>query len=117
MQTGIDFETIDFLKGLDPESWETFRQLVESFSRKTPIRIERMQNALKTKESKIICEEAHQLVSICGNLGAVRLSEMAAKLDKLAKENSFEEIKQALSKFEIHYLEVNAVLTSSSIKS
>ncbi len=67
-----------------------FRTLLEDFLQTLPQKLETMRMALEQKKPEILSYQAHNLKGVAANFGAMRLSNLAHKLDEASKANDMD---------------------------
>jgi PAS domain S-box-containing protein len=88
----IDTSIISGLRELsEPGQTEPLREIVELFFKDAHPRLERMHSALEGKDFTALALAAHSLKGSASNLGAKRLAEWCATLEKRAKANDLTE--------------------------
>ncbi len=103
---------------------KTYRELLVDFLQGLPIRIGTLEKLLNEKDVATIAREAHNLKGVSSSLGALELSECAAKLDKQSIEGYtdqnqtlIQDLKNAeshLQKIASEFLNGNTVIGASA---
>lgn len=76
-------------------------KMIDNFVAQSPMRIQSTRNNLEIGDLKAIHLIAHSLKASAANLGAVRVQEIAEKLEEMASVGLREHIGEALEKLEI----------------
>lgn len=62
--------------------WDVYKELLNDFIEELPDKLDSLQAYFRERELSALSRAAHNLKGVAANLGAIRLSESAAKLDK-----------------------------------
>ena len=76
-------------------------KMIDNFVAQSPMRIQSTRNNLEIGDLKAIHLIAHSLKASAANLGAVRVQEIAEKLEEMASVGLREHIGEALEKLEV----------------
>jgi len=79
---------LDIRKGLEQFGWDmkTYRELLTDFVQELPGRINRLERFLLDQDMTSLALDAHNLMGVSSNLGALQLSDNAGKLDEQSNE-------------------------------
>ena len=83
MTPTIDFTTIEMLRGLRSEGEaDPLIELTEAFVSDSQQRLQELRAALSSGDDRLARRAAHSLKGISGSIGAVRMSELSADLER-----------------------------------
>ena len=89
----IDPEAIENLRALDTEGDNTFlREIVGIFLQDTPLRLAELHTSLAAGDVTRFARAAHSLKGSASNLGAIRVSAAAAKLEQVARHEGLAQV-------------------------
>jgi HPt (histidine-containing phosphotransfer) domain-containing protein len=80
----LDAVAIDGLRALSPDT-AFLRELIEIFLQDTPTRLKELDAALAASDAATVTRAAHSIKGSAGNFGAMRLSELAHRIELLGK--------------------------------
>jgi HPt (histidine-containing phosphotransfer) domain-containing protein len=81
-------------------------EMIALFLRDTPERIAAISNGLKENDLRTVFKAIHPLSSGAGNIGAVKMFEIAGKLEAAAKDSQCDGVKRLLPELEAEYARV-----------
>ena len=88
-------------------------QLVKIFVDEMPERIERLRQAIETGQMKEIVSLAHTVKGSAGNIGGVKLQELAAELEKTAEKGDSKHLNELWPEFYEQYLVLYDIFIST----
>jgi two-component system sensor histidine kinase/response regulator len=75
---------------------EFFKEMIQEFSSYVPKQLEKLAEAIKTGEAKVVEREAHSLKGAAGNLGAKPMADLALRLEFLGRRGDFAGAKEMI---------------------
>ena len=121
-QDAISYASLPRDSGLlDPEVWDRYRQtqatnpdfiphLIDLFQEDSPIRLERMREAVKTDDWSDVAKSAHALKGACAQMGADSLAQLCQGLMAAAQAADGIGVNDLLGELEGEYQRVSAEL-------
>lgn len=107
----IDPEAIENLRALDTDGDNAFlREIVGIFLQDTPQRLTELRTSLAAGDITRFARAAHSLKGSASNLGAVRLSAAAAKLEQLARHEGLGNVETHLPAIDAEFASAKAEL-------
>jgi two-component system, sensor histidine kinase and response regulator len=107
----VDMTVISDLKELSRETnSDMFGELVDIFLSTTPETITSILTSLDKGDIEQIQKSAHSLVGSCGNLGIIRMSNLARKIEQISKAGAIEGVDALLEELQAELNRVTLIL-------
>ncbi len=108
----LDRDVLAALAELDEGEGEPslLAELIDMFLADTPPRLEALEQAYAIDDAAAIERTAHALKSSCGNLGARRLAELLAELERLARQRALDQVGSLVQRARRDYQDVERAL-------
>lgn len=87
----IDQTVIDDLRGLGGDDGEFFREIAGLYFEDSALRIAAIEAAVTSGNAMALADAAHALKSSSGNIGAIRVHALSAKLEQIGREKNLSE--------------------------
>ncbi len=85
-------------------------KMLDLYLQRTPELLTELKKAFENNEIEKVHRSAHSLKSNCAMLGAIRLTEIAKRIEFAAKENKIEEIKDLVERLDQEFAQVKEIL-------
>ena len=102
----LDPTGLDQLLNLVGGDEDNFFKLIDSFLEETPRLLEGVRIAIENKDHEHLRRMSHTLKSTCRDFGAIRLSNLSAKLESISKAGNLKDAPELIEKAEIEYASV-----------
>jgi histidine phosphotransfer protein HptB len=109
----LDLEQVAELFALDQGSGRMFARFVDLFVSRTGERILKLHEHAKTGNAAALAEGAHSLRGASGNVGAVRLSALLARIEIAAKKPDLATAADAVALLDAEYAVTRAALLAA----
>lgn len=101
---------IDKLKQLRELLGDSYKELLEAYLDDSPKRLDQMQSAFRDVDFETLANAAHAMKGSSSNMGAQELSEVCAKIEKLARSNSTDGLEERIGEVDLVYQDVKKLL-------
>ncbi|MCK4951999.1 MAG: Hpt domain-containing protein [Gammaproteobacteria bacterium] len=101
---------IDKLKQLRELLGDTYRDLLKAYLDDSPKRLDQMQSSFRELDFESLANTAHIMKGSSGNMGAQKLSEVCAEIEKLARNNSIDRLEEKIGEVGLAYQDVKKIL-------
>jgi excisionase family DNA binding protein len=101
-ETMVDFDRQFLLEQLDGDK-EVVKEILNLYLEKTPEQIGAVAEAVKNKDAALIRSSAHSLKGSSGNVGAVKLSQTAQKMETIGKEGDLSRAEELMKEIEENF--------------
>jgi CheY-like chemotaxis protein len=113
----VDQGVLDGLREMQPDGEPDFlAELVEIFAEDASARLESLQKALDAGDANSFAKTAHILKGSSGNLGASRMTRVAAQLETLGRSGNLKSAEDLLEQLRHEFEKVNAELSASLLE-
>ena len=108
----LNQETISALKELDDDgSNDTLKALISLYCENSPVKVKMIADSFKSGDFTTMKKEAHTLKSSSGNLGAMKLLELANKIEYMVEDQNYtKNLAPLIQELQAEYLAVEAEL-------
>ena len=103
----VDAKTLQTLRKLMGDS---FSELIHSFLNSVPHHLERLQDAVKVNDIKVLLSEAHTLKGSSANLGVMVLSQLSRDLEMQCRNGTLQHPERYVENIAVEYERVRGVL-------
>jgi len=101
-ETMVDFDRQFLLEQLDGDE-EVVKEILNLYLEKTPEQISAVSEAVMKKDASLIRSSAHSLKGSSGNVGAVKLSQTAQKMEMIGKEGDLSQAEGLMKEIEENF--------------
>lgn len=101
---------IDKLKQLRELLGDTYRELLEAYLDDSPKKLDQMQSSFRELDFESLANAAHTMKGSSGNMGAQKLSEVCAEIERLARSNSTDGLEEMIREVDLVYQDVKKIL-------
>ena len=109
----IDAERLDLLRSLQQEGEpDVLAELVGPFLQATPLQLGGLREAIGSEDAEALRQGAHALKGSSSNLGALRMGELCAELEALARSGELADADETLARIEAEWARVRAAFDS-----
>ena len=108
--SGTDIVMIDMLKQLRELLGDAYKDLLEAYLDDGPKRLDQMQSAFRDTDFETLASTAHVLRGSSSNLGAQKLSEVCAQIEKIARNGSTDGLEEKIGEVGLAYQDVKKIL-------
>jgi CheY-like chemotaxis protein/HPt (histidine-containing phosphotransfer) domain-containing protein len=102
------FEDIEVMSGAQADS--LIRNIIDLYLQKTPVLLDEIHHGVQEGDSEKLFKAAHALKSSSANVGAMKVSAIAKKLEKMAREGLLEQAKQEIEHLLDSYMQAELCL-------
>jgi HPt (histidine-containing phosphotransfer) domain-containing protein len=100
----IDPQALEDLRALDPNDGGAFvREVRDIFFEDTPLRLAELDQFLASKDAPRFSRAAHTIKGSSGNLGAIGVRDLAARLESQSKTELAPDISGLLAELKVEY--------------
>ena len=101
---------INQLKQLRELLGDAYKELLEAYLDDGPKRLDQMRSAFQDMDFETLASAAHTLKGSSSNMGAQELSEVCAEIEKLARSNSTDGLKEKVEEIMLAYQGVKTII-------
>jgi CheY-like chemotaxis protein/HPt (histidine-containing phosphotransfer) domain-containing protein len=111
LESGDEFAALSYLRTMQQgEAPDTATKLIDLFLADTPARLETLRHAVQRADPQALEQAGHSLKGSCAMIGARRMADLCAQLERLAHASTIEGAETLMSDLESEFVRVRRVL-------